>query len=148
MNQFQIKIGAWSVVRTADGKGLSIKPMEVNGLHDYEVVVTVGDGDFHPDEKSLRINTYIDGVDEPVMNVNLPKVVREDEDSYVFNPDTQEARGFVPPSSLDKATNLTDMINEIKIKQTEEYKKAKATGIDLMLNRKISKPKRAKKAVK
>ena len=103
MNQFQIKIGPWSVVRTADGKGLSIKPMEVNGLHDYEVVVTVGDGDFHPDEKSLRINTYIDGMDEPVMNVNLPKVVREDDEE-------DEAR-FAPTSNV----NLTDMLDELKL---------------------------------
>jgi hypothetical protein len=50
--------------------------------------------------------------------------------------------------AITPVTTEATMLDEIRIKQTEEYKKAKATGIDLMLNRKISKPKRAKKAVK
>lgn len=49
-----------------------------------------------------------------------------------------------PLDNTPDPVNLTDMLDEIRVEQDEEYKKAKTLGIDLMLNRKIKKPKRKK----
>ena len=49
-----MKINDWSVVQTADAKGVAIKPM-VAHADDYEVCVAVRDG-------KLEINIYKDGV--------------------------------------------------------------------------------------
>jgi hypothetical protein len=60
-----MKFYEWSVVRTADKKGVSLKPLTTKPADVPEVCVAVRDG-------VLEINVHKDGVDEPVTRLKLP----------------------------------------------------------------------------
>ena len=112
MNQIRIRIGEWSIVRTPDRKGLSICPVDVNGLDGYEVILTLGD-DFLPNEKSLRIITHLDGVDEPVVNVSLEssyEMVREADNNLIW--EDSEVVGDTAPPKADWRDLLDILLNK------------------------------------
>jgi len=59
-----MKLNKWSILKTADKRGLVIKPPE-GGANHYEVAVAVRD-------HRLEINVYVDGVDDPVVSLAVP----------------------------------------------------------------------------
>jgi len=61
-----MKLNKWSVVKTADAKGLALKPMQ-KGVDHYEVCVRELWG-------CLHISIHIDGVDDPIARLELPIV--------------------------------------------------------------------------
>ena len=59
-----MKLNKWSVVKTADAKGLALKPLE-GGAQQYEVCVALRNG-------VLEVSIHKDCVDEPVVNMGVP----------------------------------------------------------------------------
>jgi hypothetical protein len=59
-----MKLNNWSIIKTADKKGLAIKPPPGAANH-YEACVSVRNN-------MLEINVYVDGVVLPVATMNLP----------------------------------------------------------------------------
>jgi|LauGreSuBDMM15SN_2_FD.fasta_scaffold1865376_1 hypothetical protein len=64
-----MKLKKWSIVKTADGLGLAVKPPK-GGAHHYEVCVA--ERGF-----ALEINIYVDGIFLPVASMRLPIVKGE-----------------------------------------------------------------------
>jgi len=59
-----MKLNHWSIVHTADKKGLALKPPPGAANH-YEACVAVRNN-------TLEINVYVDGVVAPIATMNLP----------------------------------------------------------------------------
>lgn len=59
-----MKYKKWSVLKTADAKGVAVKPPK-GAAHHYEVCVASRNG-------TLEINVYVDGIVCPVATMNLP----------------------------------------------------------------------------
>lgn len=59
-----MKLNDWSIYKTADKKGLALKPPPGVANH-YEVCVAVRNS-------MLEINVYLDGVVAPIATMNLP----------------------------------------------------------------------------
>jgi len=64
-----MKLNKWSVVKTADARGLALKPMQ-KGIDHYEVCVREFWG-------CLHISIHIDGVDDPIASLELPVVTEQ-----------------------------------------------------------------------
>jgi hypothetical protein len=64
-----MKRNKWSIVKTADAKGVAIKPPKGGAQH-YEVCVAERGS-------ALEINIYVDGIDLPVASMRLPIVQGE-----------------------------------------------------------------------
>lgn len=63
-----MKLNNWSITKTADAKGLSVKPPS-GEAHHYEVCVAVRFG-------QLEVNVYVDGVVLPVAKMGLPAPIK------------------------------------------------------------------------
>ena len=59
-----MKLNNWSILSTADKKGLALRPPAGKANH-YEACVAVRNN-------MLEINVYVDGVVAPVATMNLP----------------------------------------------------------------------------
>ena len=59
-----MKLNNWSIVKTADKKGVAVKPPEGKANH-YEVCVAVRDN-------RLDINVYVGTVVFPIASITLP----------------------------------------------------------------------------
>ena len=59
-----MKLNHWSIHKTADKKGLALKPPSGEANH-YEACVSVR-------SNMLEINVYVDGVVAPIATMNLP----------------------------------------------------------------------------
>ena len=65
-----MKLHDWSIVRTADKKGLSIKNAKAN-VHKYEVCVSF-------DNNRIEISLHLDGRYTPISEMSFP--IKEDEE--------------------------------------------------------------------
>ena len=63
-----MKLNDWSIHKTADKKGLAVKPPS-GEAHHYEVCVAVRFG-------QLEVNVYVDGVVLPVAKMGLPTKIK------------------------------------------------------------------------
>lgn len=59
-----MKLNKWSITKTADAKGVAVKPPKGHADH-YEVCVANRHG-------MLEINIYVDGIVVPVASMKLP----------------------------------------------------------------------------
>lgn len=59
-----MKLNNWAIHKTADKKGLALKPPSGEANH-YEACVAVRNN-------MLEINVYVDGVVAPIATMNLP----------------------------------------------------------------------------
>jgi len=60
-----MKLNDWSVVKTADKKGLALKPFGISAHCHMEVCVAIRDG-------AIEVNVYVDGVYDAVTTLTVP----------------------------------------------------------------------------
>jgi hypothetical protein len=96
-----MKLNKWSVVRTADAKGLALKPTE-GGAQQYEVCVALRNG-------ALGISVHVEGVDAPIARMEVPV-----ENNFLSVP---KGLVFAPPRSIP-------IVDEIRVPVDESVRRA------------------------